>query len=221
MSRIMLILFGCILFAVIFYYLYNLSTPYDECTIEETIVTPNGTIQIVNAHCKEGMPHTTDADTIRMTRDTYTSKRKDSILVHERTHLSQKRNVELWKSFYKQYWNYDISFTPPTDLPETYIRMLRPNPDTTDSPWVTWNNRYVFFPNSVDGTLKNAKVVVWDTVLNTEVPIPEKWKEFFCTSEDLCPYQYEHPHEISAEFLTDTQKSTASSILYNWIKGHL
>jgi len=219
MNRVFWLVVGLLLFACVFSFLHFFSTPYDECTIEERIVTHDGVIEIVNAQCKEGMPHTTDADTIRMTREAYTSEQKDSTLVHERVHLSQKRNPEAWKSFYKQYWKYDLSLTPPLEMPEIYARMLRPNPDTSDSPWVTWENRYVFFPNSFNGTLKHAKVVVWDSIVNKEVPIPAKWKEFFCSSEGRCPSQYEHPHELSAEFLTHKQQSTASSYLFSWIKG--
>lgn len=218
MNRVFVVLCGCILFIVILYYLYSRSQPYDECIIEETISTPDGIIQIVDEQCKEGMPHTTDANTIRMSRKTYDSQRVESVLVHERIHLSQKRDPQAWKDFYAKYWNYEISKTPPTELPDIYIRSLRPNPDTSDTPWAIWEKRYVFFPNSSQGKLRDAKVIVWDIVTNKEVPIPTRWKEFFCNSDGECPSQYEHPHEITAEFITDTQQSTASSHLYTWIE---
>ena len=118
----------------------------NECEVLRRIPTNNGVIEIVNSTCKEGLPHTTDSETIRMTDALWNSPRKDEILVHERIHLDQKRAPHLWEEFYRDVWNYKISANPPPELPPSIVRNLRPNPDTPDKPWATWRRRYVFFP---------------------------------------------------------------------------
>jgi len=208
----------CMTFVILCIIVYILYTPTEarstnttkQCTIEERIPTSNGVIEIVNRECQEGLPHTYDANTIRLTRSMYESSHVDDILIHERVHLDQKRNPSEWLQFYKKYWKYTVSSSPPTNIPYQFIVSLRPNPDTNDSPWVTWNNRYVFFPtSSANNRLKDAKVTIWDLELHTVVDVPLEWKKMFCSAESACPHQYEHPHEISAEFLTNKNTSIA------------
>ena len=188
----------------------------DDCVVLERIQTEDGTIEIVDETCQEGLPHTTDSETIRMTRAKYEGKRIDELLIHERVHLDQKRNRLKWLQFYKQFWDYDIVKESP--LPSAYTKRLRPNPDTADAPWAIWRERYVFFPYSDGGELKNAKVRVWDILEKKETSIPEQWKARFCDTEMGCPHQYEHPHEISAEFITKRPRSKAAGQLFQWHK---
>jgi len=197
---------------------YYISSTGDECKILETIQTPNGVIQIVNDECKEALPHTTDKNTIRMTKGVWSGTRRNDVLFHERVHLDQKRVPRDWAEFYRRYWEYDISAKPPVDLPPTYIRNLRPNPDTRAEPWAIWRRRYLFFPNYANTaapSLKDIRVQVWDMEEKRLVPVPDEWKEIFC-HEGSCPYQFEHPHEISAEFLTNDNNSSASERLQKW-----
>jgi hypothetical protein len=197
-------------------YMWSLHT--DECIVSETIQTPNGIVQIVNDECKEALPHTTDKNTIRMTKKVWAGSRRNDVLFHERVHLEQKRATQDWKEFYRRYWEYDISAKPPSDLPHKFIEHLRPNPDTKAEPWALWRRRYLFFPNYANAaapSLKNIRVQVWDTQEKHLVPVPEEWKTLFC-HEDSCPYQFEHPHEISAELLTHDNHSSASARLQNW-----
>lgn len=207
----------CIVVLLTAYSLYIYSSQSDICIIEERIKTSNGIIEIVNKECQEGLPHTTDANTIRLPRSIYESSHRKDVLIHERVHLDQKRNRSEWLDFYKTYWNYSVSPYPPNSIPIHYISSLRPNPDTSDSPWVTWNDRYVFFPTSSSNKkLKDAKVIIWDLKQNKTTDIPREWKQMFCSTKSACPYQYEHPHEISAEFLTNANTSLAGLQLRDW-----
>jgi len=189
----------------------------DECVVMETIQTEDGVIEIVDKDCKEGLPHTTDSNTIRMTKEKYAQEGLESLLVHERVHLDQKRNPQKWLNFYKQYWDYEVFLNSP--IPVEYTKSLRPNPDTAANPWAVWRQRYVFFPYSEEnGKLKDAVVRVWDILERKFVAVPEQWKARFCDA-DGCPYQYEHPHEISAEFIAKKQKSSAASQLMHWYRN--
>ena len=181
----------------------------DDCAILRRIPTENGTVEIIDETCQEGLSHTTDSETIRMTEASWNSARRDEILVHERVHLDQKRYPDAWKDFYHSVWNYEISNIPPPELSQE----LRPNPDTSKEPWAIWRQRFVFFPVYDEGrTLRHAPVKIWDMFTKSYVDIPAEWKAEFC-DEAGCPHQYEHPHELAAELLTNSSQSKAASAL--------
>lgn len=188
---------------------------FDDCTVLERIKQPNGaTLEIVDSKCKEGLPHTTNASTIRMTRDVYESPRRDEILRHEQVHLAQKRNLAKWHQFYKTQWDYECLTDPPSQAgisPGLQAR-LRQNPDSADAPYALWRKRWLFFPVSTAGALRDAHIVVWDIEAKKEVPIPDVWKSFFCDEEHGCVHQFEHPHEISAEMLTTMKSKSPAAV---------
>jgi hypothetical protein len=189
---------------------------YDGCTVIRTVNTENGRIEIVDSACKEGLPHTTDANTIRMTESVYADKRRKTTLIHERIHLDQKRNPILWSEFYRRHWEYELKSTPPKGIPEKYIQQLRPNPDTESNPWAVWRNRWVFFPvYGPDRSLRKATVIVWDTETERIVSPPPEWRAIFCDSNN-CPRQFEHPHELAAEYSAEGSTSPASLKLFDW-----
>lgn len=212
-------MFVIILVFVLFWYITRRSKIAKDCIVLQTIQLPNqkGVIQIVNDECQEGLPHTTTATVIRMTPAVWNSPRRDEILRHEQVHLSQKSQLARWNDFYRKHWDYVCSKEPSPDIPKDLVRRLRPNPDTADSPWALWRGRYMFFP-IFDGknTLKDARILVWDTELHKEVDIPSEWRAEFCDSNNECPNQYEHPHEISAEWLTRKSTAPAANSLLNF-----
>jgi hypothetical protein len=161
------------------------------------------------------LPHTTSSNTIRMTEAAYASPNAGRTLVHERVHLDQKRNRNDWIAFYKDSWKYTILRNMPPELKHIDIR---PNPDTNEAPWAVWNDRYVFFPNyGQQRSLKGAVVRVWDLQTRTFLSEPPAaWRAFFCSNAGDCPHQYEHPHEISAEYITEGSTSPAAVKLFNW-----
>jgi len=195
------------------------STKY-ACTVLERISLDDGnTIEIVNDTCQNGLPHTTDNRTIRMTREAYDDSNVESTLKHERIHLAQKTNPEAWRRFYRDSWGYELNSLPPPDLPPKYVGDMRPNPDTADTPYVIWDGRYIFVANysSTERTLRNARVVVYDRLLKREIQNPPpQWKARFCV-EGKCPFQYEHPHELAAELWTNDSTSPAGHTLRTWI----
>ena len=192
----------------------------DECTVLQTIRSGDARVEIVDDRCKEGLPHTTGPDTIRMIQRVWEGPRRDAVLTHERVHLAQRRDGSAWADFYARGWGYVCQRRAPADIPADFVARLRPNPDTADAPWAIWRDRYVFFPAFTgDGSLRGAEVIVWDLENHRQVGIPETWKAEFCGS-GACPHQYEHPHEISAEWLSATPRpdSSAARKLFAWNK---
>jgi hypothetical protein len=194
----------------------------DYCSVLQTIKLDDIIIEIVDDGCKEGLPHTTGPNTVRMTRSIWEGPRRDSVLRHERVHLLQKgRDSEKWLEFYEREWGYKCSALPPAGIPAELVARRRPNPDTDACAWATWRNRYVFFPVfGDDNSLRNAPVLVWDLAQGRLTKIPDEWRTEFCGT-GACAHQYEHPHEISAEWLTDGSskvKTPAAYKLFAWNK---
>jgi hypothetical protein len=186
-----------------------------SCRVIRRIETYDRVVEIVVPHCKEGLPHTTDGNTIRMTQAEWDSPHRETTLTHERVHLDQKRNRAIWIDFYRRYWDYEI-YASYDELPPEYKRNLRPNPDTADAPYALWRNRWLFFSvYSPVRTLRDAIVKVWDTRRGIEVGLPEEWKAEFCAS-NKCPRQYEHPHELAAEFIAERPSVPAALKLFAW-----
>jgi len=187
-----------------------------NCHVLRVIQTENGNVEIVNPECKEGLPHTTGPHTMRFTEEAWSSPRRNETLVHERVHLAQKRNPTDWAEFYRRVWDYELLTVPPNDVPEK--DKLRKNPDTSDAPWAVWRRRYVFYPVSLTGTLRNADVYIWDReskqLLNDP---PAAWRALFC-DDSGCPHQYEHPHELAAEYIARGSSSPAAKNLFTWYK---
>lgn len=196
----------------------------DDCTVLQTINLGAARVEIVNDACKEGLPHTTGPHTIRMTREVWDGPRRDVILAHERIHLAQKcpRRGAAWRDFYARAWDFMCSVDPPRGVPAELVARLRPNPDTSDAPWAVWRRRWLFFPAfGAEGSLRDAEIIVWDLENHRQVNIPDEWRAEFCGDGGMCPNQYEHPHEISAEWLaapTGSVKSSAASKLFAWYK---
>jgi hypothetical protein len=216
-----LFLFAAILLIFIIWYLYIPNTEtFDECVVLERIKQVDGDgnralLEIVDPRCKEGLPHTTNASTIRMTRAVYESPRRNEILRHEQVHLAQKRNLATWRTFYKTQWDYECLGVPPgsANISPALQAALRPNPDTADAPYALWRGRWLFFPISLHaGALRNSRVVVWDVEMQKEVEIPEAWKSNFCEAATGCPHQYEHPHEIAAEIWTTMKSKSPAAV---------
>lgn len=195
---------------VIIWYVYN-----DRCVVVKRYALPYGIVEIVQQSCQEGLPHTWSPSIIRMTETDWESSRRDDILRHERVHLRQRQDPKTWRDFYRSAWGYEYTMSPPPGLPKHWIERLRPNPDTADGPWAIWRDRYVFFPTFRDATrsLRTALVQVWDNRTQQMVEPPPEWRQMFCHGGN-CPHQYEHPHEISAEFLSsDASNSPAAQAL--------
>lgn len=226
----MRLLFAAAVVVVIAWVYMRVVESYDECTVLQTIPIGDARVEIVDNKCKEGLPHTTGPQTIRMTRGTWDGPRRAEILTHERVHLAQKQRggAEAWRDFYEREWGYKCYADPPSGIPADLVARLRPNPDTSDSPWAVWRGRWLFFPAfTTAGSLRDAEVIVWDLENHRQTAIPAEWRDAFCGqdsgSEGGCPHQYEHPHEISAEWLAvvghgQTVTAPAAVKLFAWKK---
>jgi hypothetical protein len=199
----------CIALLVIIWYFYN-----DRCIVLKRFQLPYGTVEIVDPACQDGLPHTWSPSIIRMTEVDWNSSRRDDILRHERVHLRQRQEPAVWRNFYRSEWGYEITKTPPPGIPPHWLDRIRPNPDTADGLWAVWSGRYVFFPTFRDAkrSLRNATVQVWDLLKKQIVDPPSEWKQQFCDGGN-CPHQYEHPHEIAAEYITHVSNSPAAQQL--------
>jgi hypothetical protein len=165
-------------------------------------------IEIVEDTCETGLPHTVGLHQIRISKSTWTNlARRNSILRHERIHLLQRRNPDLWRNFYKREWMYTIHTTPPSELAKEAAEGIRGNPDTWPERWACWKDRYWFVPlySNMNGPhLPDAKVQIWDAKTSTWLQqAPYEWRTLFCSEQGKCPHQSEHPAEISAEYATD------------------
>ncbi len=192
-----------------------------SCRVLESFVDPEfptSTIEIVESSCEEGLPHTSDANTIRIPESVWNQGgRRANVLRHERIHLLQKRNPDAWINFYKTAWQYTLHTKLPDGFPDADA--VRGNPDT-DPPFACWAGRYWFVPlytNREAPRLGDAKVRVWDAQTKQWVDPPTAWNTLFC--QGRCPHQWEHPAEISAEYWTDSEswKTPASVALRNFI----
>jgi len=197
----------------------------DDCSVLQTIdLSGSERLEIVDDVCKEGLPHTTNGHTIRMIRSVWEGPRRDEILKHERVHLRQKQGLAGWYEFYRRAWDYEClpSAAAVPGLPADLKARLRPNPDTADAPWALWRRRWLFFPafrKDAPTSLKGAEVLVWDTETHKLVEPPDDWRNVFCGSNG-CPHQYEHPHEIAAEWYSAPARSDApaAAAFFAWMK---
>lgn len=204
-------------FTIILFLVYVLLNMYNETYhVHKRYKLPFGIVEIVDATCQDGLPHTWTPTTIRMTETDWNSSRRDTILRHERVHLRQRQDANEWSTFYRSAWGYECTKQPPPGIPSHWLDRVRPNPDTADGLWAVWHGRYVFFPTYRDAkrSLRNAEVQVWDIQKRHMTEPPAEWKQMFCDGGN-CPTQYEHPHEIAAEYITDgTNNSLAAQQLY-------
>jgi hypothetical protein len=173
-------------------------------------------VELVDNSCESGLPHTVGLHNIRIPEAAWNSPRRESILRHERVHLLQRRHQEAWNTFYREEWQYSLHTSPPVDFPPEEAANVRGNPDTFPARWAAWRDRYWFVPtyrNASKPQLPDAVVRVWDSNTRTWLDqVPYEWRTTFCTEQGRCPHQWEHPAEISAEYVTDGDWTTPAAM---------
>ncbi len=169
-------------------------------------------VEITDPTCESGLPHTAGKNTIRIPKsawDASNAERRAAILRHERIHLLQRRKPEQWAEFYKKEWEYTMNGTPPEEIADADIRA---NPDTYPDRWPCWRGRYWFVPiyrSRVTPRLQDTDTRIWDAAKKEWLTQPPyEWRVQFCSERGECPYQSEHPAEISAEYATEFAKWT-------------
>jgi hypothetical protein len=150
--------------------------------------------------CEQGLPHTRGIDVIAIPED-YPQENLPPLLDHEHVHILQRLMPDSWAKFYQLKWFYRIYSQPPVGMPKELIKLRRANPDTADEPYCCWKSRWwpVAVYKSEDSlSLSTAPVKWWDQDTgDISLKAPEQWTAFFGKV-----HQSEHPHEISAEYLS-------------------
>ena len=159
-------------------------------------------IWTMDKSCENGLAHTRASNIIAIPENLEINQ-VNKIIEHEKIHLHQKRNPNAWKNFYKKYWNYEIHKSPPLLMPSELIKMKRANPDTYDAPYACWKNKWWSVPiyKSYDDLKFMDCIIKWWNQETNEIlnDSPDEWKSFFGNNVS----QTEHPHEISAEYITN------------------
>ncbi len=189
------------------------------CRVLQSFADPElagAVVEIVDASCESGLPHTIGTNRIRIPESAWNSsaERRQGILRHERVHLLQRRDPAAWEAFYRDVWQYTTHAEPPAALRAANIRG---NPDTFPHRWACWKGRYWFVPVYAEGPnirLQDASVRIWDAVAGTWLDEPPyEWRTAFCDERGRCPHQSEHPAEISAEYVTDLDTWTTPAAM--------
>jgi hypothetical protein len=157
-------------------------------------------IWVVPDSCEQGLPHTRAIDVIAIPKN-YPKQRLANTIEHEKIHLYQRLHPDSWRRFYRIKWRCEIYKQPPAGMSNELIEMRRSNPDTADAPWVCFMNVYwpvVVYASKTNLSLSRAQVKWWDQRdKSVNIIPPDEWTTFF--GKNI--HQYEHPHEISAEFI--------------------
>ena len=150
--------------------------------------------------CEQGLPHTRGIDVIAIPEN-YPKENLAPLMDHEYVHILQRLSPESWARFYRLKWFYNIYTAAPVGMPKELIALKRANPDTVNEPFACWKSRWWSVPvyiSSSNLSLRKAQVKWWDQetgIVKSEPP--EEWVVFFGNI-----VQSEHPHEISAEYLS-------------------
>lgn len=193
----------------------------DCVPINKTFVTENYNgywSYVMPDSCENGLPHTRGYNIIAIPQSYLSKKSLPKTIKHEKVHLNQKQYPDLWRKFYKNYWNYEIFRGFPMNMPNELILHRRTNPDTEDMPFARWDRKWwsvAVYNNVNNPKVGNYSVKWWNEETNKVSDVaPEEWVNFF--GKDNA--QDEHPHEISANFIMDIlsenkENSMAKSIL--------
>lgn len=123
----------------------------------------------------------------------------DRTMTHELVHISQKQEPERWWRWYSTNWKFE-KLEDPSVIPEKWRGLARRNPDTLDSPFVVWKQRYVpitVFTNLTSPDLRVTERGFYDLLRNTWVwEAPPGWDSMFGQG-----FNDEHPHEIAAHWI--------------------
>jgi len=166
----------------------------------------------INDKIERGLPHTRE-DVILLPNDIFNNTKKVifNLLVHEQTHILQKKHPDIFKKLYLDYWN----FIKVADIinKDHLVSRVRSNPDGMDLMWIYCkNNKYIWFLSiyrdnpsmynvdyigiyleKVGEKFKVPKNYIYKKILD----IPE-FNEMFNISNN-----HYHPNEICAEIFSN------------------
>jgi hypothetical protein len=155
-------------------------------------------IIILDATADGGMPHT------RCTAICCPGGPKaPSTMIHELIHVHQKANASKWASVYADAFQMKPWLG---QIPDELAYRRRINPDTVQSPFWIWRDRWVpvpIFLRPDAPNLRDMRVYFYDaTTTEWQSMPPAGWAQFFGSLADS--YQ-EHPHELAAYWIADNK----------------
>lgn len=177
---------------------------------------PSATIKI--GFFEQGLPHTRPPNTIWFPEVALRSSTRkfNETFLHECIHLHQREHEDQWNRFYLEAWN----FAPWTGkLPKSIEKNRRLNPDTIRVPFYIWRDEYIpvaVYSKPSDADLREVRLMFVKKDGSAASTTPPGWIEFFGTQE---PSVCEHPHEMSAYFLSDNQ-NPFDSLAAQRLRGH-
>lgn len=153
-----------------------------------------------------GMPHTRPGDIICYPDISQLFSK--TTLLHELWHIHQRRYQDLWHKVFKR-----LGWMPWTGkLPEQLENNRRYNPDTIDSPFWIYEDKWIPVPIFRDIThpkVNDVDIWFYDPVKNYHIKrVPDEIQSYF---GNLVPAAFEHPREITAYMLSEPEKHTNST----------
>jgi len=164
---------------------------------------PNGQIVWLQPECDNGLPHTRPPNLICLSTKIADSS-LESILLHERVHVSQRLHAPSWAKIFRDYWSmtqWDGS------VPGDILLRKRLNPDTILVPYFIWKKEWVplgIFKSLTMPDIHDIDIVWWNTTSRTlhRQPPPD-WEDFFGKIHS----GHEHPYELSAYLIQNGDDS--------------
>ncbi len=155
---------------------------------------------IMDPSADGGMPHTREPNIVCI--PAYFPKEKLPVtLRHEKAHIDQRKNTEIWLEKCKRDgWEQIEDSVAIREIPTTYVRRCRFNPDTLYVRWMAWEGRYIPLPlflRDDKPILRDIEVRWWDRVekrLLTKPPTSFQ-KRY---GESVSQAKQEHPFELYA-----------------------
>ena len=130
------------------------------------------------------------------------------ILIHEKMHIFQRQNQQLFNKFYQKYWHF--SYLSNMNIPENIESKIRSNPDGLDINWIYTNpkNKKKYLPLSLLNSsedLSSVDIVHYPLFksnnqyyLKNSLKTNREYDKFFCNLS----FAY-HPNEISAYLFSE------------------
>lgn len=155
---------------------------------------PSGQVVWMDSDCDNNLPHTRPPNLICLSKNIAQSS-LESIVLHERVHVSQRLHSSEWAKLFRDYWSMDQW---DGEIPADILLRRRINPDIIIAPLFIWKKNYVplaLFNSLTMPDLHNVDIVWWHPSSRTlQRQSPPGWEDFFGTIHS----GHEHPFEMSA-----------------------
>jgi len=175
---------------------------------------PSGQIVWMDSDCDNNLPHTRPPNLICLSKDINPAS-IDSIVLHERVHVSQRLHSSEWAKIFRDYW----SMTQWDGvIPADILLRRRLNPDIIIAPMFIWKKDWVpfaMFKSLTMPDLTDVDIVWWQQSTRTlHRQAPPEWEDFFGPVHS----GHEHPFELSAYLI---QNSSEDVKAYKAIKDRV